>query len=164
MNRIGFWVAGVVVLVGAVFITNWILSLNKLPDWEFTDDASLAAAANAAGFQPSADIVGFVDSISRIDPAKVRAEGWAADLSSDGAPMTLMVFVNGHGAAYSHTDGARPDVTASIMANPKANPDASKNTKYASIFSCAVGDKFFVVAITKDKRYAPLIPHPHICP
>jgi hypothetical protein len=107
-------------LVGAFFIANWILSLNELPDWKFTDDASLAATAKAARFQPSADLVDYVDPISRIDPAKVRPEGLAADLSSDGAPMTLMVFVNGHGAAYFHTDGARPDVNASIKANPRA--------------------------------------------
>jgi hypothetical protein len=165
MNKVGFFVIALVVLIGGFFVTNWILSINQpVPDWKFTDDASLAVAAKAAGFRSSADIIGYVDSVSRIDPGNVTVGGWAANLSGDGAPMTLMVFVDGHRAAYFRTDGARPDVTALIKGNPQANPDASKNTLYASSFSCPVGGQFFVVAITKDKRYAPLITHPHICP
>lgn len=164
MKKIGFWVAGLVVLVGAFFTINWILSINELPDWKFTDDASLAAAAKAAGFQPSADVIGFVDNISRIEPGKVRVAGWAADLSGDGAPITLMVFVNGHGAAFSSTDGSRPDVTAAIKANPKATSDAAKNTSFVSNFSCAADDKVVVVAVTKAKGYGPLTPNQSVCP
>jgi hypothetical protein len=164
MNKIGFWLAGLVVLVGAFFIANWILSINELPDWKFTNDESLAAAAKAAGFQPSADVIGSVDNISRIEPGKVRVTGWAADLSGDGAPISLMVFVNGHGAAFSSTDGPRPDVTTAIKTNPKATSDATKNTAFVSNFSCAADDKIVVVAITKAKGYGPLTLNQSVCP
>jgi hypothetical protein len=58
MQKIGFLLSGLIVLVGSFVITNRILSVNDNLDWNFTDEATLAAAANAAGFHLSQDFSG----------------------------------------------------------------------------------------------------------
>ncbi len=65
--------------------------------------------------------------------------------------------------ATFRTDGPRPDITAGVKANPKANPDAAKNTHFVASFSCAAGDKLFIVATTVTKKYA-LVPQARVCP
>ena len=164
MRTIAYWVGGLVVLVGSFLITNWILSRNDGLNWKFTDDASLAAAAKAAGYHLSKDLGGHVDTVVRIDTRHVKANGWAADFSGDGSPITLMAFVDGRNIATFRTEGARADITALIKANPNANPNAAKNTPFATSFSCAAGDKLFVVAATVTKSYLLLTPQPIVCP
>ncbi len=89
MRTIAYLVGGLVVLVGSFLITNWILSRNDGVNWKFTDEASLAAAAKAAGYHPSKDLGGHVDTVARIDGGKVRVNGWAVDISGDGTPINL---------------------------------------------------------------------------
>ena len=105
MRTIAYWVGGLVVLVGSFLITNWILSRNEGLNWKFTDEASLAAAAKTAGYHSSKDLGGHVDTIVPIGDGKVRATGWAADISGDGSPITLNAFVNGRNIATFNTDG-----------------------------------------------------------
>jgi hypothetical protein len=164
MRTVAYLVGGLVVLVGSFLITNWILSRNDGVNWKFTDEASLATAAKAAGYQPSKDLGGHVDTVARIGPGRVRANGWAADLAGDGSPIALNVFINGREVAAFRTKGPRPDITAGINANPNASPDAAKNTLFVSELSCASGDMLFVVATTAKKSYALLPPAPTPCP
>jgi hypothetical protein len=164
MRIVGYVLGGIIILVGSFLITSWILSTNDPQNWKFTDDASLATAAAAAGYQSSADIIGYVDGVTRIDAGKFTINGWAADISGDGAPIALTVFANGRGIASFRTDGPRPDVTAAIKTNPKANAGAAKSTQYISTLSCRSGDKLVVIATTASKRYGLLVPHPYTCP
>ena len=163
MRTIAYWLGGLVVLVGAFLITNWILSTHGGLDWKFADEASLAAAAKAAGFHPAKDLRGSLDTVIRIDGGKVRVNGWAADFSGEGAsPITLAAFVNGENIATFRTDGPRADITALIEANPKVPSEAAKNTQFASSFLCVPGDKLFVVATTARKSY--LLLRSLVCP
>ena len=164
MRTIAYLVGGLIVLVGSFLITNWILSRNDGVNWKFTDEASLAAAAKAAGYHLSKDLGGHVDTVARIDSGNVRANGWAVDLSGDGTPISLSAFVNGRNMATFRTDGQRPDITAGVKANPKANPDAAKNTQFDRSFSCAAGDKLSIVATSATKSYLLLPPQPAVCP
>ena len=164
MRAIAYLVGGLAVLVGSFLITNWVLSQNDDLNWKFTDEASLVAAATAAGFSQSPNIHGGVDNITRIDGEKVRISGWAADFSSEGSPIAVKVFVNGRSVVSVRTNGPRPDITAGIKATPKANPNSAKNTVYGASFSCKIGDKFLIVATTATKGYGLLTPQPLICP
>jgi hypothetical protein len=165
MRKIGFWVSGLVVLVASFLVTNWILSINEGLNWKFTDEASLAAAAKAAGYSPSADLAGHVDNVSRIDGKNVAISGWALDISGDGSPLDLTAFIDGGRVATFHTEGSRPDIAVGMVkANPKANPESAKNTRIESKFSCAAGDNVFIVVTTRRKNFLLLQPYPLICP
>jgi len=164
MNRIGLLVVGLVVLVCAFFVTDWILSMNKSLNWKFTDEASLDAAANTAGYHKSNDLGGHVDSVRRLDGGHVRADGWAADITGDGSPIAIDIYAGGRDVAALRTDGPRADVTAALKANLKASVSSSKNTKFTSDFECPTGEKLFVVASTTTKGYALLGPQPLLCP
>ena len=164
MRTISYFVGGMVVLISSFLITSWILSRNDGVNWKFTDEASLASAAKAAGYHLSKDLGGHVDTVARIDRGKVRANGWAVDLSGDGTPLILSAFVNGRNMATFRTDGPRPDITAGVRANPKANSDAAKNTQFAGSFSCVPGDKLSIVATSTTKSYLLLPPQPAVCP
>jgi hypothetical protein len=166
MRKIGFMLGGLVVLVGSFLITNWILSKNNEGlNWRFTNEATLAAAATAAGFHSSKDLSGSVDAVVRIDNEKVRANGWVVDLSGDGTPIKLSAFVNGLNIATFDTDGPRLDVTEKIIKpNLRANQNSAKNTQFKASFPCAPGAKLFVVATTATRSYL-LLPHqPAACP
>ena len=143
MQRIGFMLGGLVVLVGSFLITNWILSKNDGLNWKFTNEATLAAAATAAGFHQSKDFNGHVDMLVRADNRDVRVGGWAADISGNGSPIALNVFVNGRNITTFYTNGPRPDISGAIKANPKANPNSAKNTLFIANFSCAAGRQAF---------------------
>jgi len=165
MQRIGFLLGGMVVLVGSFLITNWILSNNEGLNWRFTDEASLEAAATAAGFHSSKDLSGFMEGVVRVDNEKVRANGWVVDISGDGTPIDLSAFVNGQNIATFRTDGPRPDVSETIIKpNPKANPNSANNVQFIASFSCAPGDKLFVVATTATRNYILLPYQPSVCP
>lgn len=164
MRTIAYFVGGLVILVGSFLITNWILSRNDVPNWKFNDEASLDAAAKAAAYHKSNDLGGHVDSVIRLDAGNVRADGWAADITGDGAPVTLDIFAQGRDIAAFPTDGPRADVTASLKANPKASGSSSKNTKFTAGFACPTGEKLFVVASSPTKSYALLGPQPLLCP
>jgi hypothetical protein len=164
MRTIAYWVCGLAVLVGSFLITNWILSRNEGLNWKFTDEASLAAVAKAAGYHTSPNLAGHVDTVVQIGGGKIRANGWAVDLSGDGTPITLSAYINGHNIATFRTDGPRTDITAAVKANPKASPSATKNTQFVANFSCAAGDKLFVVATSATKSYLLLKPELLVCP
>ena len=164
MRTIAYLVGGLIVLVGSFLITNWILSRNDGVNWKFTDEASLAAAAKAAGFAQSPDIHGGVDNVTRIDGERIQIIGWAADFSGDGTPINLTAFVDGRNKATFRTSGPRADITAGIKTIPKANPDAAKNVLFVASFSCPAGGKLFVVATTRVKNYHLLEPGSSICP
>jgi hypothetical protein len=165
MQRIGFLLGGLAVLVGSFLITNWILSKNEGLNWRFTDEASLDAAATAAGFRSSKDLSGSVDIVVRVDNKKVTAMGWALDIFGDGTPINLNAFVNGQNIAVFRTDGPRTDITEGIIKpNPKANPNSANNTQFIASFSCAPGDKLFVVATTATRSYLLLPYQPAVCP
>jgi hypothetical protein len=165
MQRIGFLLGGFFVLVGSFLITNWILSKNEGFNWRFTNEASLDAAATAAGFRSSKDLRGFVDTVVRIDNEKVSANGWVVDISGDGSPINLSAFVNGQNIATFRTDGPRPDITEGVIKpNPKANPNSANNTKFIASFPCAPGDKLDIVATTATRSYFPVPYPPAVCP
>jgi hypothetical protein len=165
MRRIGFLVGGLVVLVGAFLIANWILSMNGGLNWKFTDEASLDTVAKAAGYRLSpGNFIGHVEIFKRIDNGNVSIGGWALDLSNDGSPINLTAFISGRAIASFHTDGDRVDIIEAVRKTPTANPASAKNTLFASRVSCTPGDKVFVVATTASKNYLLLEPQPLICP
>jgi hypothetical protein len=125
-----------------------------------SDDASLAAAATAAGFHISNDVKGYADGILRLDDQKVRIAGWAANVAGDRTPLELTVFLNGVDVSEIQTKGERPDVTQAL----KLSTATAQNVGFEGVVSCNPGDKIIIVVTTSSNKYLPLDPRPISCP
>jgi hypothetical protein len=94
-------VLGAGVLVGSFLITLWLTEPTTPPDIKpappsiksdifaanlVRDERTLPAAANAAGLKPSDKLKGVVDTVTRLDSAQVRIDGWAVDLHGENGP------------------------------------------------------------------------------
>src|SRR5262245_21428684 len=56
------------------------------------DEGILPAITRATGLQPSPKLKGFIDDVTRLDDAKVKIRGWAADELGEGDPIVILVF------------------------------------------------------------------------
>jgi hypothetical protein len=170
--RHGFkFLIGIAVLAGSFFGTLWILNvtevmkgpeipLETLENASISDDASLEAAAKAVGFEPSSNIFGNVEGLTRLSPDQVRIGGWVADLGGDDKPIDVIGFSESKILFHTQTNGERPDVTAFLKLAPGA--PAARNVKFTITTSCHAGAKIIIAAFTQSKKYAPRIPQ--ICP
>jgi hypothetical protein len=167
----------VVVLVGSFLTTLWLLGPGTPQEVETArtsneaavlaaylvpDEKILSAAAKAAGLQPSDNIRGYIDNISRLSNDEVKINGWAADLAGQGKPITILVFADGKNVLLTQTKGVRLDVANSL----KLPDAAATNVAFEGLLSCRARQALFVVAVTKSNSYAALghAPGPILCP
>jgi hypothetical protein len=92
----------------------------------------------------------------------VTIRGWAADLVSQGTPLTILIFADGRNMLGTQTKGPRDDVAQAL----KLSAPAAANVAFAGEFSCSPGEALVVVAVTQKNSYAPLnqAARPLICP
>jgi hypothetical protein len=154
----------IAVLVGSFFGTLWILNVTlgisdselqpatTLGNASISDDASLEAAAKAAGFEPSSKMTGNVESLTRLSPDQVKIAGWVTDLGGDGNPIDVIGFSEKKRIFHTQTNGGRPDITAALKLAPGA--PAARNVLFVITASCHAGEKVIVAAFTQSKKYA----------
>lgn|SRR5262245_25771182 len=169
-------VLGAGVLVGSFLITLWLTEPTTPPDikpappsiksdifaaYLVRDERTLPAAANAAGLKPSDKLKGVVDTVTRLDSAQVRIDGWAVDLHGENGPIAVVVFADGENVLKAYTKGPRPDVADAL----KLSQDAASNVAFEGLLACKPGKPLFVVAVTQTDLYAALgHARPLICP
>jgi hypothetical protein len=164
--RLGSGLLGIAVLAGSFLGTLWFLNVFEgikgpeippvaiLENSSISDDASMEAAAIAAGFEPSSKIGGNVESLTRLSPDQVRIGGWVADLGGDGNPIDVLGFSESKSIFHAQTNGERSDITAALKLTPGA--PATRNVAFVIATSCHAGEKIIVAAFTQSKKYAPI--------
>jgi hypothetical protein len=170
-------ISGLGVLIGSFILTLWLtapttpiahepepanMSAAVLAAYLVPNERILAAAASAAGLQLSDKLRGFVDEIARNNKQQVTIRGWAADLVSQGTPLTILIFADGRNMLVTQTKGPRDDVAQAL----KVSAPAAANVAFEGEFSCSPGEALVVVAVTQKNSYAPLnqAARPLICP
>jgi|SRR6202035_521554 len=168
----GSWLLiGTIVCASSFFGTLWILKelevkggfemAATLENASISDNASLETAAKAAGFEPSPNIHGVVDVLTRLSNDQVKIKGWAADLGSDGSPIDVFGFSQGKVLFQAQTYGERPDVIAFFKLAPDA--PAMRNVIFDVTTSCHAGEKIIIAAFARSKEYGPMASS-QICP
>ena len=154
-------------LLGSFFLTLWQLDdgrvsavdpadtrsdSERLASQQVTDYSDLRRAAGKAGLKFSLDMIGTVDSYSRVNERDVTISGWLADPEGDGNPLKVMVFLEGAVAATAETRGERPDV-----ARLKGLAfGTEKNVVFAVNVACRTGQQPVVVGLGIKRQYFPL--------
>jgi hypothetical protein len=158
------------VFFGSLFITLWLTEpevpsktddrsdAERFAGYPISDSSDLAKSAQNANLSLSRRLLGYVDSIRRIDEREVELSGWAADRQGDSTPLEVLIFVAGRLAATTHTNGERADVTATMH----LGFGARSNVALTANFTCQTGDQPIVVVLGKEKQYVPLQSAP--CP
>ena len=67
-----------------------------------------------------------IDGISRIDDGRAKIHGWAAEIGGTGAPLTILVFIDGSTVLATKTAGERPEVAREL----KLSPQAARNVAF----------------------------------
>jgi len=155
------------IVIGVFFATLWLTEptpingvlqsdtassesgIGKLAGMHVSTWAELREAAADAGLLPARSLVGTVERLTRANDSDVTATGWLADPQSDGAPMTVIVFLGSKSIAIRKTFSERPDVTAALrLAN-----GAEKNVAFELTFSCGAGHLPIIVGVGPDRQY-----------
>lgn len=136
------WVVGILVLVLSFITTLWLTEpevppegmIKSLASAAVSDEASLNAAARAAGLQYSSYVRSSIDSLTRVDASHVGISGWAVEtlaaIEARGAPITVMVFGAGRRIFSVQTKGERPDVASAL--NLSEETSKSRSGKFLS--------------------------------
>lgn len=162
-QAITFFVGGALVLILSFGITLWLTEpevpaadkIKLLAASAISDEATLTAAAGAAGLQNSSYVKGHVDGLNRLDATTVNIAGWATEtvtIISQGAPINVMAFSGGRNILIVETKGERPDVTSAFNLSDLA----AKNVTFAGQLECRSGEKLLIVAATSSGTYASL--------
>jgi hypothetical protein len=161
------------VLLGSFFLTLWQMddgsddaldstdarsASKRLASQRVTNYAELIGAAREARLNLSRQIIGIVDSISRINDREVTISGWLADPEGDATPLNVMVFVAGSVVATTQTKGERVDVTRA----EGLSFGSEQNVAFQVRFSCPTGNQPVVVGLGVKRQYLPLKSPP--CP
>jgi hypothetical protein len=158
MSRIIYIICGAVVLFGSFFVTLWLtqpespperLENQRLENQRISNYVDVRNAAQNVGLSPSAMMQGVVDTISRINKAEVKIEGWLADPSGKSNPSSLWVFMDGSMVATTQTKGERPDVTNALH----LSDGAETNVAFSLIFNCRAGGKPIILGVNVRKEY-----------
>jgi len=108
------------------------------------------AAVQTAGLRGTPDVKGAIEAIRRIDNERVTIKGWAVDTTASSASLTIIAFAGGPQVLTTVTKGARKDV-AQMFALSDA---AARNVSFEGTFTCGLGAKLVVVAVTSDRTYS----------
>ncbi len=161
------WIAGGLSLVLSFVIT---LQLTKPADPPSPAVAALAssfvsnsrtmmAAVKAAGLKGSPNVKGAIDEIEKLGGDRVLVKGWAAEIGNGGAPLGVVVFVDGASRLTTQTRGARADVVHAVGISDAAT---AVNVSFQGSLTCRRGQKLFVVAVTDGGAYGYF--RPRVCP
>lgn len=162
-QTITFWVGGALVLILSFSTTLWLTEpevppadkIKLLAASAISDEATLNAAARAAGLQNSPYVQGHVDGLNRLDATNVSIAGWATEtitFISKGAPVIVMAFSEGRNILTIETKGERPDVNVAL----KLSDLARKNVAFTGSLKCSSGQKLVIVGATLSGTYAVL--------
>ncbi len=151
------WFSGATVAVTAFGVALWFTRPVELPPGvavlasaTISDASGLMAAVQTAGLRGTSDVKGAIESLTRIDDARVAITGWAADKTASSPSLTIVAFAGGRHAMTAVTNGPRKDVARMLGLS-----DA--NTRYVSFeatLACSPHQNLVVVAVTADGTYS----------
>jgi hypothetical protein len=156
-----FWAMCISVFVVSFLSALWLTTPPEMPlpgpetpldnfsDFEISDQVQLAAAAGAAGLEPSQTLKGFVEELATSGKGQTRIHGWVADPMGQGTP-TILVFAQGKPILKTQTKGRRSDVTAFLS----LSEPAAANVEFNGVFSCRAGKPLLIVAVDAKNSYA----------
>jgi hypothetical protein len=166
-------VAYIGVLAVAAFATGFLITLwyidtrppmdirspiEQLAEKRVSNYPELHRWADTLGLPISRRMKGFIEGINRINNREVSISGWLADPEGYGAPLDILVFVDGLLVARTQPQGERADVTHHLG----LAFGAEKNTHFRADFPCRPGVLPVVVGLGAGKQYFPL--PAHTCP
>lgn len=161
------WFAGALSLGMSFFVTLQLTRPAKPPSPAVTamtrsvvsDRRTLIAAIRAAGLAGSPNVKGEIDEIARLDDKRVSIGGWAGEVGNGGAPLDVLVFVDGENRLAMQTEGRHVDVTGALGLSDVAT---ARNVSFRGAVACGRGQKIIVVAIADSGSYGYFSPRP--CP
>jgi hypothetical protein len=161
------WFAGTLSLGVSFFVTLQLTRPAKPPSPAVTamtrsvvsDRRTLIAAIRAAGLAGSPNVKGEIDEIARLDDKRVSIGGWAGEVGNGGAPLDVLVFVDGENRLAMQTAGRHVDVTGALGLSDAAT---ARNVSFRGAVACGRGQKLIVVAIADSGSYGYFSPRP--CP
>jgi hypothetical protein len=109
----------------------------------------LMAAVKTAGLRGTPDVKGAIDEITRLDIDHVTLKGWAADISGNGTPLAVMVFVDGRNTLTMDATGGRPEIANELGLSGAA----SANISFQANLVCSRGQRLIVVAVAPRDVY-----------
>jgi len=161
------WIAG-----GLCFVVSFAVTLQltkpvqppspavtALANAQVSDGRSLIAAVKAAGLRSSPNVKGAIDSIERRDNDRIMVKGWAAEIGNGGAPLDVLVFVDGANRFTTKTDGERADIVHAVGLLDAAS---ATNVAFEGSLACSRGQTLMVVAVTRGGDYGYF--RPQVCP
>jgi hypothetical protein len=124
-----------------------------------SDSHSLIAAIRAAGLKGSPNVRGAIDALTALGKDRVSVTGWAGEVGNGGAPLEVLVFVDGENKLTLQTQGKHADVTGALGLSDAGN---AHNVSFQGSLGCARGQKLIVVAVAESGDYGYF--SPRICP
>ncbi len=161
------WIAGALALTLSFLITLWLTKPAKPPSPAITamtqsivsDRRTLIEAIKAAGLTGSPSVKGAIDEIARLDNNRVSITGWAGEVGNGGAPLDILVYVDGESGLTMPTEGKHADVTGALGLSDAAT---AQNVSFHGAVACRRGQKLMVVAIADSGNYGYF--SPRACP
>ena len=130
------------------------MTQSGVSDWR-----TLIAAIKAAGLKGSPNVKGAIDEVARLDDSRVSIAGWAGEVGNGGAPLDVLVFVDGENRLTMRTEGRHVDVTGALGLSDAAT---AHNVSFHGAVACGRGQKLIVVAIADSGSYGYF--SPRLCP
>ncbi len=166
-RRWPIWLAGALALVLSFLLTLWLTSPAKPPSPAVqsmtrsivSDQRTLIAAIKAAGLRGSPNVKGAIDEIVRLDASQVAVAGWAGEVGNGGAPLEIVVFVDGETALTMRTSGPHDGATTALGLSDAAT---ARDISFQGRVECGRGHKLIVVAIAQSGSYGYF--SPRVCP
>ncbi len=124
-----------------------------------SDRRTLIAAIKAAGLTGSPNVKGAIDEVARLDDHRVSITGWAGEVGNGGAPLDILVFVDGEARLTMQTEGRHADLTAALGLTDAAT---ARNVSFGGTVACGRGQQLIVVAIADSGNYGYF--SPRFCP
>lgn len=124
-----------------------------------SDSRSLIAAIKAAGLRGSQNVRGEIDAITALGHDRVSITGWAGEVGNGGAPLDILVFVDGENKLTLKTDGKHGGATDALGLSDAA---MAHNVSFRGSLACAHGQKLIVVAVAESDDYGYF--SPRVCP
>ncbi len=124
-----------------------------------SDSRTLIAAIKAAGLKGSQNVKGAIDKIAALGDDRVSVTGWVGEVGNGGAPLDVLVFVDGENRLTMQTEGRHADVTSALGLSDAAT---ARNVSFQGSLACAHGRKLIVVAVAENGDYGYF--RPRVCP
>jgi hypothetical protein len=161
------WMAGAFCLVLSFLITLQLTKPARPPSPAVTamtrsivsDRSTLITAIKSAGLRGSQTVKGSIDEVARLDDRRVSISGWAGEAGSGGAPLDILVFVDGVNRLTMRTEGQHAGVTGALGLSDAAT---ARDVSFQGAVACGRGQKLIVVAVAESGNYGYFSPRP--CP